>query len=282
MAVYAIGDVQGCFEALERLLAALRFDRGRDTLWFTGDLVNRGPQSAAVLRFVRALPRAVTVLGNHDLHLLAVASGQQPLRKHDSFQDVLAAPDREELLAWLRARPLLHHDPALGWTLVHAGLLPAWSLGDARRLAAEAGEHIAESDSHAIFTHMYGDSPDHWQESLAGWARLRIIINAFTRLRYCDPAGRVDLRPKGPPGSQPAPLLPWFQAPGRHSRGERIVFGHWSTLGLWEGDGVIGLDSGCLWGGTLSARRLDGPVRERALRAGACAANCLNFSLLIF
>ncbi len=257
MAVYAIGDVQGCFAALERLLAELRFERARDTLWFTGDLVNRGPQSAEVLRFVRALPRAVTVLGNHDLHLLAVASGQQPLRKHDTFEDVLAAPDRDALLGWLRTRPLLHHDAGLGWTLIHAGLLPQWTLGDARRLAAEAERHIAESDTHQIFTHMYGDTPDHWQETLAGWGRLRVIINAFTRLRYCDARGRLDLRPKGAPGSQPAGLIPWFQAPGRHSGAERIVFGHWSTLGLWRGDGVVGLDSGCLWGGRLSASRLD-------------------------
>jgi len=259
MAVYAIGDVQGCLEALERLLAKLAFDPARDALWFTGDLVNRGPDSAGVLRFVRALPRAITVLGNHDLHLLAVATGQHPLRKHDTFNDVLAAPDRVELLGWLRTRPLIHHDPDLDWTLVHAGLLPQWTLGDARRLAAEAEHHIAESDTHEIFSHMYGDTPDHWQESLAGWARLRLIINCFTRLRYCDAEGRVDLRPKGAPGTQPEGLMPWFQVPGRHSGGERIVFGHWSTLGLWNGDGVVGLDSGCLWGGQLSAWRLDQP-----------------------
>lgn len=257
MAVYAIGDVQGCHDALRALLDRIDFDGQRDTLWFTGDLVNRGPQSAAVLRLVKNLPNAVSVLGNHDLHLLAVAFGQAPMKKRDSFRDVLAASDRDELLAWLRTRPLLHHDAALGYTLVHAGLLPQWDLADALRLAAEAGEIIAQSDSHAIFNHMYGDTPDHWREQLAGWGRLRVIINAFTRLRYCDAGGRMDLRPKGAPGSQPAQLLPWFRVPGRRSRGLRILFGHWSTLGAWRGAGVIGLDSGCLWGGRLSALRLD-------------------------
>jgi bis(5'-nucleosyl)-tetraphosphatase (symmetrical) len=262
MALYAIGDLQGCYDSLRTLLDRLRFDPAHDRLWFTGDLVNRGPQSLEVLRFVKDLPHAVSVLGNHDLHLLAVASGQAPAKKRDTFEPVLQAPDRAELLAWLRRQPLLHHDPALGCTLVHAGLLPQWDLAQARGLAAEAEHFIQRSEHNVLFTHMYGDSPDHWQEDLGGWARVRIIINAFTRLRYCDATGRMDLRPKGAPGKQPAHLLPWFQVPGRRSQGQRIVFGHWSTLGVWNTDGVLGLDSGCLWGGRLTAVRLDGERPE--------------------
>jgi len=253
MAVYAIGDVQGCFASLQHLLDRCHFDPAQDTLWFTGDLVNRGPQSLDVLRFVMSLPQAVTVLGNHDLHLLAVASGQAPARKRDTFEEILAAPDREALLAWLRSRPLLHHDPLLGLTLVHAGLLPQWDLDLARALASEAEHYIRLSDRNALFTHMYGDTPDHWDDALAGWARLRLVINGFTRLRYCDDSGRLDLRPKMKPGGQPPHLLPWFQIPGRRSASDRIVFGHWSTLGLYQGDNVVGIDSGCLWGGQLTA-----------------------------
>jgi bis(5'-nucleosyl)-tetraphosphatase (symmetrical) len=257
MAVYAIGDVQGCFGALRALLDRIGFDSGRDTLWFVGDLVNRGPQSLEVLRYVKSLPHAVVVLGNHDLHLLAAASGQAPLKKQDTFQLLLAAPDRDELLSWLRERPLLHHDPGLGYTMMHAGLLPAWNLETALRLAAEAENFIRHSADNELFLHMYGDTPDHWSDDLRGWARLRVIINGFTRLRYCDAAGRMDLRPKGAPGKQPPHLMPWFQVPGRASLQLRTVFGHWSTLGLWHSDGVIGLDSGCLWGGRLTAARLD-------------------------
>ncbi len=257
MAVYAIGDVQGCFDALRALLDKLHYDPAADTLWFTGDLVNRGPQSLEVLRLVAALPNTQTVLGNHDLHLLAVASGQAPRKKTDTFDDVLAAPDRDTLLDWLRARPLLHHDSQLDYTLVHAGLLPQWDLATARRLAAEAEQAIVRSGHNALFTHMYGDTPNHWQDDLAGWARLRVIINACTRLRYCDTGGRMDLRPKGRPGGQPPHLIPWFQVPGRASRASRVVFGHWSTLGVHHDDGVLGLDSGCLWGGALTAARLD-------------------------
>lgn len=264
MAVYAIGDVQGCYASLRSLLDKLNYDPGTDRLWFAGDLVNRGPQSLAVLRFVRSLPNVITVLGNHDLHLLAVASGQAPHKKRDTFDDVLFAPDRDELLAWLRSCPLLHHDAVLGTLLVHAGVLPQWELAKAMRLAAEASDSIRRSDTNELFTHMYGDTPDLWQDDLGGWARLRVIINAFTRLRYCDVHGRMDLRPKSRPGKQAPHLLPWFQVPGRMIRDTRIVFGHWSTLGVWNADGVIALDSGCLWGGKLTAVRLDSDVTEFA------------------
>lgn len=257
MAVYAIGDVQGCFPSLLSLLNKLSFRPETDTLWFTGDLVNRGPQSLEVLRFVSALPNTVVVLGNHDLHLLAVASGQAPVKKHDSFDAILAAPDREALLAWLRQRPLLHHDPRVNYTLVHAGLLPQWDLAMAQQLAREAEHYIERADHNELYTHMYGDTPDHWQNDLGGWARIRIIINAFTRLRYTDRHGRMDLRPKMTPGQQPAGLMPWFEIPDRLSRSARIVFGHWSTLGLLNRDNILALDSGCLWGGRLTAVRLD-------------------------
>jgi bis(5'-nucleosyl)-tetraphosphatase (symmetrical) len=260
MSVYAIGDVQGCYDALRRLIEALRFDPARDYLWFTGDLVNRGPDSLKVLRFVRDLgARAVTVLGNHDLHLLAVARGRARLKKHDTLDEVLAAHDRDELLDWLIRRPLLHHDPGLGYTLVHAGLLPPWDLPAAQRLAREAERVLAGDRADEFFAHMYGDLPDHWRDDLQGFDRLRVIVNAFTRLRYCDLEGNMDLRLKGAPGTQPAGMLPWFRAPRRRSGDLRIVFGHWSTLGALEQDGVICLDSGCLWGGALSAVRLDAP-----------------------
>ncbi len=259
MATYAIGDVQGCFGALRALLDRIGFDPRHDTLWFTGDLVNRGPQSLEVLRFVRDLGEcAITVLGNHDLHLLAVAAGASKHKARDTLQEVLAAPDRDELLAWLRRRPLVHYDAALGWLLVHAGLLPQWDLARALALAAEAQGLLAGSAAPEFFAHMYGDLPDHWRDDLQGVERIRVIINACTRLRYCDLEGNMDLRHKGRPGTQPPDLVPWFAVPGRRTRAIRVVFGHWSTLGCYQGEGVIGLDSGCVWGGCLSAVRLDG------------------------
>ncbi len=263
MSVYVIGDVQGCYQPLQQLLAQVRFDPAKDRLWFTGDLVNRGPQSLEVLRFVLSLgKRAVCVLGNHDLHLLAVAAGAAKPKKLDTLDDVLRAPEQDELLHWLRTRPLLHYDPDLGYALIHAGLLPSWDLATAQRLAQEAQTMLQGDEAGVFFQHMYGDLPDHWSESLRGIDRLRVIINAFTRLRYCDLEGNMDLRPKGPPGSQPPDLLPWFQVPGRRSREHRIIFGHWSALGLWQGNGVIGLDSGCLWGRSLTAVRIDSEALE--------------------
>jgi bis(5'-nucleosyl)-tetraphosphatase (symmetrical) len=257
VAVYAIGDVQGCYDALRRLLDDLDFDPGRDRLWLAGDLVNRGPQSLEVLRFVRGLGEAaVSVLGNHDLNLLAVAHGERARKRKDTLEPVLTAPDRDDLLDWLRHRPLLHHDPSLNYTLVHAGLPPQWGLAEARDRAAELeavlrGERFAD-----LLHHMYGNTPDRWCQGLAGWERLRFITNCFTRMRYVSPCGRLELRSSGPPGTQPHPYLPWFQVPGRASAGLRIVFGHWSTLGPLTRNGVYALDSGCIWGGALTALRL--------------------------
>lgn len=257
MAVYALGDVQGCLDPLQRLLERLRFDAERDRLWFTGDLVNRGPDSLAVLRFVHGLgERAVSVLGNHDLHLLAVAAGAAGKRPRDTLDEVLSAPDREELLAWLARRPLIHHDRALGYTLVHAGLLPQWDLTQAQELAREA-QAVFAGNAAQFWQHMYGDFPDHWRDDLRGHERVRVIVNAFTRLRYCDLEGNMDLRLKAAPGAQPPDMRPWFQVPWRRSRDSRIVFGHWSALGRYGGDNVIALDSGCVWGRSLTAVRLD-------------------------
>lgn len=259
MALYAIGDVQGCFDALRALLDKLRFDPTCDTLWFTGDLVNRGPQSLDVLRFVAGLgAHAVTVLGNHDLHLLAVATGCAKPKTRDTLGAILTAPDREALLDWLRRRPLLHMDVTRNLALVHAGLVPQWSIDEARALASEVEVALRGPNTIQFFRYMYGDAPDRWHTELRGYERLRFIVNVLTRLRYCDANGRIELSQKGAPGSQPPPWVPWYSVDARRSRGTRIVFGHWSTLGLHRENGVFGLDTGCVWGGKLTALRLDG------------------------
>ncbi|MGD8308867.1 MAG: symmetrical bis(5'-nucleosyl)-tetraphosphatase [Chromatiales bacterium] len=258
MATYAIGDVQGCYEELRRLLDRLAFDPAVDRLWLVGDLVNRGPHSLRTLRFVRDLgDTAVTVLGNHDLHLLALAYGNARHASGRSLERVLDAPDRDELMDWLRTRPVLHQDPELGFTLVHAGLPPQWDLAAALARAQELEETLAGPGCAAFLRAMYGNEPALWRDDLEGHDRLRFITNCLTRLRYCDPEGRLALAEKGPPGTQPPPLLPWFQVPGRATAEERILFGHWSTLGYREGDNVWALDSGCLWGGRLTALRID-------------------------
>jgi bis(5'-nucleosyl)-tetraphosphatase (symmetrical) len=230
-------------------------------LWLTGDLVNRGPDSVGTLREVIALGDAVTtVLGNHDLHLLALAlapaAGRGP-KAGDTLQGILDAPDRDRLLEWLLARPLLHRDASLDWTLVHAGLPPQWTVSAA---AAEAQATAAElrRDPVAFLTTMYGDQPDVWSPGLAGADRRRFTVNCLTRLRYCTATGQLLPRLKGPPAEAPAEAFPWFQAPARRSTGERVVFGHWSALGLMRSTDALGLDTGCVWGGRLTAVRLDG------------------------
>lgn len=270
MATYAIGDVQGCCDALSRLLDSLHFDPAADQLWFAGDLVNRGPQSAATLRLIRSLGhRAVTVLGNHDLHLLAVAHGGKRGRR-DTLDDILDAPDRDELLDWLRRQPLIHGSADGRWQMLHAGLPPQWTLDTAVACAREVEAALQGPDIGELLDRMYGNQPDRWDHALPRWPRLRFIINCFTRLRYCTPDGQVAADPKGAPGSQPDGLVPWFEAPGRGSAGTRIVFGHWSTLGQvhWPEARVWGLDTGCVWGGRLSALRLD----DEALFSIDCAA----------
>lgn len=257
MSIYAIGDVQGCYDSLQSLLQKVRFDPAKDQLWFVGDLVNRGPDSLKVLRFVKGLgEHAITVLGNHDLHLLAVAEGLRKDKHHD-LGDILAAPDKDELLTWLRQRPLLHHDKKTGYTMIHAGLPPQWDLATAQRCAQELERVLRSSTYHKFLTHMYGDEPASWAEDHAGWERLRFICNCFTRLRYCDKNGKLELKSKGAPGTQPKGLQPWFAWPERNSRDLNIVFGHWSTLGAYSTAGIHALDTGCVWGGKLSALQLD-------------------------
>ncbi len=259
MAVYAIGDVQGCYDELMALLALICFDPAKDRLWLTGDLVNRGPASLQTLRAVRELGEStVTVLGNHDLHLLAVAEGSAPFHKSDTLDEILNAPDRDELLAWLRQQPLMHHDAILNRTLVHAGLPPQWDLIKAQACAKEVETVLRGDDYAEFFQHMYGNTPDVWSDDLTGWDRLRFIANSFTRLRYCDPQGRFDFHAKGAPGTQLAGLLPWFEVVNRRSENLRVVFGHWSTLGLRSDQKIVSLDTGCLWGGQLTAIKLDG------------------------
>ncbi len=260
MAVYAIGDIQGCDEEFGLLLERLAFDPAHDRLWLTGDLVNRGPRSLEVLRRAKALGPAVTVvLGNHDLHLLAIASGSgERLRKQDTLTAILDAPDRDELLHWLRRQPLLHHDAALGFTMIHAGLAPQWDLDLARACAREVETVLRdERASRELFANMYGNQPDRWSAGLAGFDRLRFITNCFTRLRFCDSEGRLDLKYKGTLEKAPAGLYPWFRAPGRQSRDLQLICGHWSALGYYAGDNVHAIDTGCVWGDRLCAFRLD-------------------------
>jgi bis(5'-nucleosyl)-tetraphosphatase (symmetrical) len=264
---YAIGDLQGCDEELRTLLARLKFSADRDQLWFVGDLVNRGPGSLATLRIVRALgDNATVVLGNHDLHLLAVACGVQRRRRSDTLDEVLAAPDRDTLIEWLLTRPLAY---AEGRDLmVHAGVVPQWTAARTLALADEVSSALRR-DARALFEHMYGDEPERWDERLAAPARLRFIINVLTRLRLCTADGRVDTSLKGPPPPPPSPLRPWFEHPQRATRNVRVVFGHWSALGLIQQLDVLGLDSGCVWGGSLTAVDLDS---DRSPVSVACAA----------
>lgn len=258
MAVYAVGDIQGCYDELRRSLDQTEFEPGRDTLWSVGDLVNRGPKSLEVLRFVRDLGEtAVCVLGNHDLHLLALAAGNQKHKDEPSLTAILQAPDREELLHWLRHRPLLHHDGELDFAMLHAGLPPQWDLATARRYASEV-ENVLRGDEHRnYFMQMYGNKPDIWDPALGGLERLRFTTNCLTRLRFCEADGRLALKEKGPPGSQKKGRMPWFAHPERASRNQRMICGHWSTLGYLARHNIWALDTGCVWGGTLTLLRLD-------------------------
>jgi len=260
MATYTIGDVQGCHDELMALLDELRFDPARDRLRFVGDLVNRGPASLQVLRFVHNLRDcADSVLGNHDLHLLAAAHGLRKPTAGDTLSSVLEAEDRDELLDWLRRRPMMIEDPVTGSVVVHAGLAPQWDLPTARACARELESALGGDALVDFLRHMYGDEPRRWRPHLQGFDRLRYITNAFTRMRYCDQRGAFDFSDSRPPGRQDSGLTPWFAVPERRTRDTPIVFGHWATLQLLQpldpSHGVYHLDSGCVWGGTLSARR---------------------------
>jgi bis(5'-nucleosyl)-tetraphosphatase (symmetrical) len=260
MARYAIGDVQGCFDELQTLLQRLHFKADRDQLLFAGDLVNRGPQSVQVLRLVRDLgSNACTVLGNHDLHLLAHALGPaRALRKGDTLQAVLEAPDRSLLVDWLLQQPLAIHDAPRNELLIHAGLVPQWSASDAAVAAEEASQALQDNPA-AFLSRMYGNEPAQWRDDLTHVDRLRFTVNVLTRLRFCTADGRVDLKLKCAPDRAAPPLAPWFSHDARRSAGTRVIFGHWSALGYYRGDKVLCLDSGCVWGGSLTAVNLDDP-----------------------
>ncbi len=273
MATYAIGDLQGCLASFEELLAKLNLDFTRDSLWLTGDLVNRGPQSLGTLRRVKQLVedyprRIVTVLGNHDLYLLAVHLGVVQSKSVDTFTDILEAPDCDALLHWLRTQPLLHRATINDreHILVHAGLLPQWSATQAETLANEVQAAQAGLDYKRWFNEMFGARPNQWSDDLRGYDRLRVIVNGLTRLRVCTEQGAMEFSAKGDPKNAPVGYLPWFDVPNRTSENATVVFGHWSAYGLALRDNLISLDSGCVWGRALTAVRLE----DRQVISVAC------------
>ncbi len=257
MATYAIGDIQGCYDSLQRLLEQCAFDPATDRLWLGGDLVNRGPKSLETLRLIRSFgDAALTVLGNHDLYLLMVAEGGAKFRgKDDTLQPVLDAPDAGELLAWLRHQPLCHTEGE--FCLVHAGLLPQWTAARARELAREVEAMLQGAQFHDFVLNLWGSEPAGWSDDLSGWPRLRVIVNAMTRMRFCTADGTMEFKTKGKLVNAPPGHLPWFELPGRKSAGAVLVTGHWSALGLKITPKLLALDSGCLWGGHLTAVRLE-------------------------
>jgi bis(5'-nucleosyl)-tetraphosphatase (symmetrical) len=255
MATYAVGDIQGCYHELEQMLELIEFDHKKDKLWLVGDLVNRGADSLSVLRLVRSMgDAAITVLGNHDLHLLAVAAGVAELHHSDTLDEILAAPDRDELLTWLRSQRMLHVQD--NFVLLHAGLLPGWSVAQAQQLAQEVEQALRGTDYISFLEKMYGNTPDRWDDALTGYKRLRVITNALTRMRICSAQEAMQFKFKGEVCDVPQGYMPWFDAPQRASADSVVIFGHWSALGLIVRPNVIALDTGCLWGGNLTAIRL--------------------------
>ncbi len=260
MATWAIGDIQGCHDELRRLIDKLRLDPTTDKLWFCGDLVNRGGQSLAVLRLVKSLgDHAVVALGNHDLSLLAVAERKREdqARVNAELREILFAPDRDELLDWLRRQNLLHVDRELDFLLVHAGLFPRWTVDEAVAIAGEIEDKLRGEGYRRLLKQLFGNKPDLWTPKLRGIDRWRAGINVFTRMRYCDVRGRIGFSDKGAPGTQRPGLYPWYEVPGQVKRDIRVVCGHWSTLGRFSGLGIYAIDTGCVWGGALTALRLD-------------------------
>lgn len=259
--IYLVGDLQGCCDPLERLLQTLDFSPSRDHLYFLGDLVNRGPDSLGVLRRLRALEGSVTcLLGNHDLHLLAVAHGVRKPHRSDTLDAILQAPDREDWLTWLRQQRLAVH--AHGWLMVHAGVLPQWDAAQTVALAGEVEAMLRSPSLGEFLTQMYGNEPAQWDEGLTGVARWRCVVNSLTRLRFCSADGTMEFATKEGVGGAPEGFMPWFDVPGRRTAGTPVAFGHWSTLGLINRDDLLSLDTGCIWGGQLTAVRVDGPQRE--------------------
>ena len=273
MAIYCIGDIQGCDAALERLLDVIGFSASRDTVYLLGDLVNRGPNSAAVLRRCMAHDGALRcLLGNHDLHLLATAHGARQPSRRDTLDSILNAPDRAALLDWVRQQPLVRTHEQGGQTLlmVHAGVLPSWKLADTLERAAEIHTVLRGNDLPEFMCAMYGNTPDRWHDDLQGTDRLRVIVNTLTRLRFCTPAGAMDFESAESASDAPTGLMPWFDAPGRQTAGSLIAFGHWSTLGLLNRPDLLGLDTGCVWGGCLSAVRFGASFAAREVLQVHC------------
>lgn len=258
---YLIGDLQGCCDALDRLLATVGFSPSRDHAYVLGDLVNRGPASLATLRRLQGLGSAATcLLGNHDLHFLAVASGVRTAGRGDTLGELLAAPDRPALMAWLRQQRMAVHER--GWLMVHAGVVPQWDLATTLQLAGEVEARLASPDLHGFLQVMYGSRPNRWDPGLQGDDRLRFAVNTLTRIRFVTADGTLDFDTKEAAGAAPAGHCPWFEAPGRKTEGVPIAFGHWSTLGLVNRPDLLALDTGCVWGGWLTAVRIDGDARE--------------------
>lgn len=256
MATYAIGDIHGCYDTLQRLLRLIQLDLREDRLWLVGDLVNRGPRSLDVLRWAVGLgDRAVTVLGNHDLHLLGRALAGSPVKRRDTLGEVLDAPDREDLVTWLRTRPLLHRED--GHVLVHAGLFPDWTVDKAERLARETEAWLQGGQAPRLLEAAEKKTPERWQKGLEGFDRARVALAGFAKLRTLGLDGRMCADFSGPPQDAPRGCRPWFSHPERRSDGATVVFGHWAALGLWLRDGVAGLDTGAAWGRELTALRLD-------------------------
>lgn len=261
MAIYAIGDVQGCYDDLRRLLDAIAFDPALDQVWFAGDLVNRGPKSCQVLRFVQSLGNsAITVLGNHDLHLIATFNQLRPLHKKDTLRQVLQAQDGDELVHWLRHRPLFHQDA--GFCMLHAGLPPQWDGAKAAKMAAKAEKVLQGAACMDFLQNMYDDKPRQWSDDLNPQQKIRFIVNCFTRMRYCCANGRLSFKQHRAPGSQPPHLLPWFRVASRKSADLKIIFGHWSALGFHQENNCFCIDTGAVWGGQLTALQLGKCVRR--------------------
>lgn len=259
MATYAIGDIQGCYQSLQKLLNKIGFNLNHDRLWILGDIINRGPESLKTLQFLYELRQHIQcVLGNHDLHFLAVEAGVREATRKDTFSEILYAPDRHKLVSWLKKQPLFYYDKPLNFAMSHAGIPAFWNIKQASKLSQEVHNCLNSKKAHQFFAAMYGDTPYQWSSDLQGMERLRFITNCFTRMRYCYQDGALDLTQKVPLGQQPTLLRPWFKLPRQKPLTCQFAFGHWASLqGQCEVKGIYALDTGCVWGGELSALRLE-------------------------